>query len=69
MFDDCIIKTIPSDAESREEQDSGKQCFVGQMTAEFQAVFQLVVAKTQKRNKSQTLISLAEEGSFPCKLC
>ena len=29
MFDDCIIKTISSDAESHEEQDGGKHLFVG----------------------------------------
>ena len=29
MFNDCIIKTISSDAESREEQDGGKQFLVG----------------------------------------
>ena len=29
IFDDCIIKTISSDAESHEEQDGGKHLFVG----------------------------------------
>jgi len=29
MFDDSIITTISSDAESREEQDGGKQFLVG----------------------------------------
>ena len=29
MFDDCVIKIISSDAESREEQDGRKQFLVG----------------------------------------
>ena len=33
MFDNYVLKTIPSDAESHEEQDGGKQTFVGQMAA------------------------------------
>jgi len=28
IFDECVIKTISSDAESREEQDGGKHLFV-----------------------------------------
>ena len=31
MFDDCVVKTILSDAKSREEQDGGKQFLVGQV--------------------------------------
>jgi len=33
MFADCMIKTISSGAESREEQDGGKYSFVGRMMA------------------------------------
>ena len=59
MFDDCIIKTISSNAESREEQDGGKHSFLGQTTAELQAVFQLHVAKnTEKKQKPKILASL-----------
>ena len=64
MFNDCVIKTISSDAESREEQDGGKHSFVGQMTAKLQAILQVYVTKkTEKKD-----FSLAKEGSFPCKL-
>ena len=34
MFDDCIIKIISFNVESREEQDGGKQFLVGPTTAE-----------------------------------
>ena len=34
MLDDCIIKTISFDAESREEQDGSMHLFVGQTMAE-----------------------------------
>ena len=49
MFDDCIIKTISSDAESREEQDGSKYLFVGQTTAELQAILQVYVMKNTKQ--------------------
>ena len=65
MFDDCIIKTLSFDAESREEQDGGKYSFVGQTTAELQAVFKLHVAGKEAKTKD---FKLAEKGSFPCKL-
>ena len=29
MFNDCVVKTISSDAESCEEQDDGNYSFVG----------------------------------------
>ena len=38
IFYGCVIKTISSDAESREEQDGGKHLFVGRTTAELQAI-------------------------------
>ena len=37
-FYGCVIKTISSDAESREEQDGGKHLFVGRTMAELQAI-------------------------------
>ena len=67
MFNDCIIKTILSNAESREEQDGGKHLFVGRTMAELQAILQVHVTKNRKGAKTKDL-SLAEEGSFPCKL-
>jgi len=41
MFNDCIIKTISSDVESREEQDGSKYSFVGRTTVELQAILQV----------------------------
>ena len=41
MFNDCLKKTISSDAESRKEQDGGKYSFVGRTTAELQAILQV----------------------------
>ena len=69
MFDDCVIKTVSFDAESREEQDGGKHSFVGQTAAELQAILQVYVLKnTEKKRKPKILFNLAEEGSFPFKL-
>ena len=45
MFDNCVIKTIPSDSEFREEQDGDKQFFTGQMMVGLQAIFHLDMAK------------------------
>ena len=41
MFNDCVIKTMSSDAESCEEQDAGKYSFVGRTAAELQAILQV----------------------------
>ena len=43
------IKTIPSAAESREERDGSNQTFVGQTTAELQAVFHLHAMKNKEK--------------------
>ena len=43
-----VIKTKPSDAESREEQDDSKQKFVGGMTAKFWPNFGQGVAKNME---------------------
>ena len=59
MFNDCIIKTISSDAESCEEKDGGKYLFVGQTTAELQAILQVYVMKnTEKKQTPKILASL-----------
>ena len=68
MFNDCIIKTISSDAELREEQGGSKYSFVGQMVAELQAILQVYVTKKHGKETKTKDFSLAEEGSFPCKL-
>ena len=58
MFNDCIIKTISSDAESREEQDGSKYYFVGWTMAELQAILQVYVMKnTEKKQKPKILAS------------
>ena len=49
MFNDCIIKTISSDAESRKEQDVGKYSFVGQTMAKLQAILQVYVMKNTEK--------------------
>ena len=50
MFNDCVIKTISSDAESREVQDDTKYSFVGRTAAKLQAILQVYVTKnTEKR--------------------
>ena len=67
MFNDCVIKTISSDAESCEEQNGSKYSFVGRTTAKLQAILQVYVTKHGKEAKTEDF-SLAEEGSFPCKL-
>ena len=65
MFNDCIIKTISSDAESREEQDGSKYSFVGQTMAELKAILQVYVTKnTEKKQKPKILASL-KKAAFP----
>ena len=68
MLDNCVIKTISTDAESREEQDGSKYSFVGRTTAELQAILQVCLEKYRKEAKTKDF-NLAEEGSFPYKLC
>ena len=65
MFDDCMTKAISSDAESREEQDGSKYSFVGQTTAELQAILQVYVMRnTEKKRKPKILASL-KKAAFP----
>ena len=65
MFNDCIIKTISSDAESSKEQDGSKHSFVGQTTTELQAILQVYVTKnTEKKRKPKILASL-KKAVFP----
>ena len=61
----CIIKTVPSDAELREDQDGIKQMVVREMMAELCTIFHLYVAKKMKKEMKTTH---AKEGNFPCKL-
>ena len=49
MFNDCTVKTISSDAESLEEQDGSKYSFVGQTTAELQAILHVYVEKNTEK--------------------
>ena len=64
IFDDCIIKTISSDAESHEEQDGGKHSFVGQTTAKLQAIFQLHVMKNTKKKRKLMILTLLKKAAF-----
>ena len=66
FFSYYVIKALPSNAESCEEQGDGKQNFVGQTTAKLWP-FCPSVAETRKKIKMKDLNS-AEEGDFPCKL-
>ena len=63
MFNDCIIKTILSDAESREEQDGSKYSFVGQTTAELQAI--LLVYVTKNTEKKTKILASLKKVTFP----
>jgi len=63
MFDDCIIKTISSNAESRKEQDGSCDFFVGRMMAELQAIFQLHVTKSTEKKKK--ILGLLKKVAFP----
>ena len=56
---------MPSDAESREEQDGSKQYFVGQTTTKLQAVFHIHVAKNTERNENQRFLTLLKKATFP----
>ena len=58
MFNDCIIKNISSDAESREEQDGGKYSFVGRMTTKLQAILQVYVMKNTEKKRRSKILSL-----------
>ena len=52
IFSYYAIKTIPSNAKSREEQDHTKQKFVGGLTAKLWPIVRQGVAKTCKRNEN-----------------
>ena len=65
MFDDCVIKTISSDAESREEQDGGKHSFVGQTTAKLQAILQVYVTKNMEKKRKPKILTLLKKTAFP----
>ena len=65
MFDDCIIKTISSDAESREEQDGGKYSFVGRTAAKLQAILQVYVTKNTEKKRKPKILALLKKAAFP----
>ena len=65
MFNDCIIKTISSDAESRKEQDGGKYSFVGQTMAKLQAILQVYVMKNTEKKWKPKILALLKKAAFP----
>ena len=65
MFNDCIIKTISSDAESREEQDGSKYSFVGKTTAELQAILQAYVTKNMEKKWKPKILASLKKVAFP----
>ena len=65
MFDDCIIKTILSDAESREEQDGGNYSFVGRTSAELQAILQVYVRKNIEKKRKPKILAPLKKAAFP----
>ena len=65
MFNDYVIKTISSDAESCEKRDGAKYSFLGRTTAELQSILQVYVKKnTEKKQKPKILASL-KKAAFP----
>ena len=64
IFSYYVIKTIPSDAKSCEDQDGSKQKFLGQTTANF---LPRCDGKHERETKTKYL-NPAKDGEFPCKL-
>ena len=67
IFSYYVIKTIPSNAESCEEQDGSKQTFVeGTMAKIHKARFCLGVAKKWKRNENERFkLTPLKKATFP----
>ena len=65
MFNDCVIKTISSNAKSHEEQDGSKFSFVGRTTAELQAIFQVCEAKNTKKKRKPKILASLKKAAFP----
>ena len=65
MFNDCVRKTISSDAESRKEQDGSKYSFVGRTTAELQAVLQVYVTKNTEKKRKPKILALLKKAALP----
>ena len=65
MFNDCVIKTISSDAESREEQDGSKYSFIGRTTVELQAILQEYVTKNMEKKRKPKILSSLKKAAFP----
>ena len=65
MFNDCVIKTISSNAESREEQDGSKCSFVGRTTSELQAILQVYIKKNMEKKRKPKILALLKKAAFP----
>ena len=65
MFNDCIIKTISSDAESHEEKDGSKYSFVGRTMAELQAILQVNVTKNMEKKRKPKILAFLKKAAFP----
>ena len=65
MFNDCVIKTISSDAKSREEQDGRKYSCVGRTTAELQAILQVYVTKNMEKKRKPKILASLKKAAFP----
>ena len=65
MFNDCVIKTISSDPESREEQDGGKYSLVGRMTGELPAILQVCVTKNTEKKRKPKIIAMLKKAAIP----
>ena len=63
MFSHYIIKTLPSNAESHEDQDGSKQKLTGGKTAKLWPIFRQGAMKTWERNDMKDL-NHVEGGKF-----
>ena len=65
MFNDCVIKTISSNAESHEEKDGSKYSFVGRTMAELQAILQVNVTKNMEKKRKPKILAFLKKAAFP----
>ena len=63
MFDDCVTKTMPFNAESHEEKDGSKQYLNDGLV--IQAVFQLDAVKNTEKKQNPKILTLLKKGVFP----
>ena len=68
MINDCVLKTISSDPESREEQDGGKNSFVGWMIAELPAILQVYVMKNTATKQKPKILALLKKAAIPASV-